>query len=305
MSAVTSVAPAITNQPDKFQAVWLSHTSISDFLQCPRAYFLKNVYKDSKNRHKIQLMSPALALGQIIHEIVENLSQLPTDQRFKKSLLVTLKERWPKITGLKGGFTSEAQEQRFFQRGETMLSKVMANPGPLTKLAVKLKADLPYYWLSESEELILCGKLDWLEYLADTDSVHIIDFKTSKTEEKTDSLQLPIYYLLAKNCQKRPIFKMSYWYLEFGEGLTEKPLPDPSEATTELLKIGKQMKLARQLDRFRCPNGTAGCQACQPFERILLGEGKLVGTTTDGRRDIYILASASDPNPNVDESVIL
>lgn len=289
---------------DKFQAVWLSHSSISDFLACPRAYYLKNLYKDPKNRHKIQQMSPALALGGIIHEIVEGLSQLPTDQRFKQSLLVTLKERWPKISGLKGGFSSQEQEERYFQRGEAMLTKVMENPGPLTKLAVKLKADLPYYWLSESDELILCGKLDWLEYLEETDSVHIIDFKTSRTEEKADSLQLPIYYLLAKNCQKRPVTAMSYWYLEFGDGLTSKELPNPTEATQELLKIGKQIKLARQLERFRCPDGAGGCRHCQPFERILKGEAQLVGTTTDGRRDVYVLPYSATTEPE-DESVIL
>lgn len=289
---------------DKFQAVWLSHSSISDFLACPRAYYLKNLYKDPKTRHKIQQMSPALALGSIIHEIVEGLSQLPTDQRFKQSLLVTLKERWPKITGLKGGFSSPEQEERFFKRGEAMLTKVMENPGPLTKLAVKLKAELPYYWLSESEELILCGKLDWLEYREATDSVHIIDFKTSRTEEKSDSLQLPIYYLLAKNCQKRPVTAMSYWYLEFGDGLTPKDLPNPTESTQELLKIGKQIKLARQLERFRCPDGAGGCRHCQPFERILKGEGQLVGTTTDGRRDVYVLPYNATSEPE-DESVIL
>lgn len=296
--------PPSSSPPDKFQAVWLSHSSISDFLACPRGYYLKNIYKDPKTRHKIQQMAPALALGQIIHEIVEGLSQLPTDVRFKQSLLVSLKERWPKISGLKGGFTSTEQEQRFYQRGEAMLSKVMANPGPLTKLSVKLKAELPYYWLSESEELILCGKLDWLEYLSEIDSVHIIDFKTSKSEEKADSLQLPIYYLLAKNCQKRPVTKASYWYLEFGDGLTEKTLPNPGEATAQLLQIGKQMKLARQLERFRCPNGPSGCQVCQPFERILKGEGQLVGVSDATRRDTYVLPYLTYL-PDVDESVIL
>jgi hypothetical protein len=290
--------------PDKFSAVWLSHSSTSDFLQCPRAYFLKNIYKDPKTRHKIQIMTPALALGGLIHEIIENLSQLPTEQRFKESLLVTLKNRWPSISGQKGGFSNPDQEQRFFQRGEAMLSKVMAKPGPLTKLAVKIKADLPNFWLSESEGLILCGKLDWMEYLPETDSVHIIDFKTSKTEEKADSLQLPIYYLLATQCQKRPVTKASYWYLDFADDLSERPLPDAHTATAELLQLGKQIKLARQLERFRCPNGESGCMHCQPFERVLKGEGTMVGTDVHGRRDVYILPYLADAATE-DESVIL
>jgi len=32
-------------EKDKFAAIWISHSSISDFLKCPRSYFLKNIYK--------------------------------------------------------------------------------------------------------------------------------------------------------------------------------------------------------------------------------------------------------------------
>jgi len=64
------------------------------------------------------------------------------------------------------------------------------------------------------------------------------------------------------------------------------------------------MKLARQLSRFRCPNGEGGCRACEPLERILKGEGEIVGTTTDGRRDIYVLPYGKVESEE-DESVIL
>src|ERR1035437_4279352 len=33
---------------DKFNAVWVSHSSIGDFLKCPRLYYLHNVYKNDK-----------------------------------------------------------------------------------------------------------------------------------------------------------------------------------------------------------------------------------------------------------------
>ena len=54
------------------------------------------------------------------------------------------------------------------------------NPGPLRNLAVKIKSDLPSYWLSEEDNIMLCGKIDWLEYLKEEDAIHIIDFKTGK-----------------------------------------------------------------------------------------------------------------------------
>lgn len=169
-----------------------------------------------------------------------------------------------------------------------MIQRVIDNPRVLSNKAIKLKSDsgLPYYWFSEGDNLILCGKVDWIEFLPDSDSVHIIDFKSGKYEEDDSSLQLPIYYLLAKNLQNRKITKASYWYLINDRGLVEKPLPDEEKTVSEILKIGMRMSLARKLNHFKCE--TNGCRYCYPYERILKGEGVWVGTD-DFNRDIYIL----------------
>lgn len=273
--------------PDKYTAVWVSHTSISDFLQCPRAYYLKNVYKDPRTNHKVQLMSPPLALGQVVHSVLESLSVLPGPERFKESLVTKFERNWQAVTGKRGGFFDEATEKNYQERGRVMLQKVMDNPGPLTNLAVKIKEDLPHYWLSEEDGIILCGKIDWLEYLQETDGVNIIDFKTSKNQENESSLQLPIYHLLVHNCQHRQVSKASYWYLELDQ-IVEKPLPDLQDAHQQVLKIAKEVKLARQLERFKCPHGENGCFACRPFEKIIQGEAEFVGEN-DYHQDIYVL----------------
>ncbi len=272
---------------DKYSAVWVSHTSISDFLQCPRAYYLKNIYKDPRTRHKVQLMSPPLALGQVVHGVLESLSVLPGAERFKESLINKFERNWRSVSGKRGGFFDEISEKTYQDRGKEMLLKVMNNPGPLTGLAVKIKEDLPHYWLSEEEGIILCGKIDWLEYLKEDDSVNIIDFKTSKSEENESSLQLPIYHLLVHNCQHRKVSKASYWYLGL-DRIVEKSLPDLESAHEQILKIAKEIKLARQLERFKCPHGEAGCFACKPFEQILRGEAEFVGEN-DYHQDIYVL----------------
>jgi len=273
--------------PDKFTAVWVSHTSISDFLQCPRAYYLKNVYKDPKTKHKIQLMSPPLALGQVVHAVLESLSVLPGPERFKESLVTKFEQKWKAVTGKKGGFFDPATEEQYKERGRVMLNKVMAKPGPLANLAVKIKEDLPQYWLSEEDNIILCGKIDWLEYLPEDDSVNIIDFKTSKAQENESSLQLPIYHLLVHNCQHRKVSKAEYWYLGLDE-IVEKILPDLTEAHEQILKIAKEIKLARQLERFKCPHGAEGCFACRPMEKILRGEAEFVGEN-EYRQDVYVI----------------
>ncbi len=274
--------------PDKFSATWVSHSSISDFLKCPRAYFLKNVYKDPHTGHKIQIITPSLSLGSAVHEVVEELSTIPTENRFQKSLLERLDHIWSKISGEQGGFSSPEQERRFRDRAEQMLRRVMDHPGPLKNRAVKIKEELPQYWLSETDNIILCGKIDWLEYLPDTDSVHIIDFKTSKSEENESSLQLPIYHLLVHNTQQRKVSKLSYWYLELSHELVEKKLPDLTKSHELILGIAKKIKLARQLGVLKCPQGEIVCSLCQPLEKVVSGVAYYVGQ--DQRRDLYVLS---------------
>jgi hypothetical protein len=221
--------------------------------------------------------------------------------RFKISLVERFQAAWARLSGVSGGFESAESEAKFKKRGEDMLRRVMAHPGPLERKAVKIKMDLPYYPLSEEDNLILCGKLDWLEYNELDDSVGIIDFKTGVSEEKVDSLQLPIYYLLAHNCQTREVKSASYWYIARDDAPTQKALPDLEKSRDLVLKIGKEIKLARSLERFKCPAGEVGCKYCTPYEKIVRGEAQFVGTS-EFNSDTYVLL---DQLPGAPESEIL
>jgi ATP-dependent helicase/DNAse subunit B len=285
---------------DKYSATWVSHSSISDFLKCPRAYFLKHVYRDPATGHKVKLVSGAMALGAAVHNVIESLSTIETERRFKESLLEKFDRVWQNYQGKRGGFTSKTVEEEYRERGRQMLRRVMENPGPLVNLAIKVKTDLPQYWLSEADEIRLCGKIDWLEYLPDSDSVHIIDFKTSRKPEDAASLQLPIYHLLVHNVQQRKVAKASYWYLELSDEPQEQPLPDLLEAHDQVLAVAKRLKLARKLERFPCSQN--GCFACRPMEAILRGEAELVGLDAYGQ-DMYLLSDSEDDD--LQESVII
>ncbi|MDA1316704.1 MAG: PD-(D/E)XK nuclease family protein [bacterium] len=288
--------------PDKYSAVWVSHTSITDFLQCERAYELKHVYKDPKTNHKIKIMSAPLALGQAVHEVIESLSVLPVKDRFSTILMDRFDESWKKVTGKRGGFRDADSEEQYKKRGREMISRVTKNPGPIARRAVKIQGDLPHYFLSEEDNIILCGKIDWLEYMEDTDSVHIIDFKTGNNAESSNSLQLPIYLLLVGNTQKRPVSKASYWYLAKDEDPIEQELPNKDDAYETILDIAKRMKTARKLGKFKCPGGADGCGYCLPYEGILKGEGEFIFVDTYNT-DTYILTKQSVTRK--DESVIL
>jgi len=131
----------------------------------------------------------------------------------------------------------------------------------------------------------LCGKIDWLEYDEASNSVNIIDFKTGKRREKDDSLQLPIYYLLARNCQKREVKKIGYWYLETDNQPADVNLPDYDAVYAQVLKIGRKIKLARQVQKFSCPQD--GCRACLSYERVIKGECEQVGISDFGA-EVYV-----------------
>ena len=246
-------------------------------------------------------MTPPLALGSAVHEVIESLSTIPTADRFKEPLAPKFEKIWlEKFTGKKGGFFDKESEEKYFNQGKDMIKRVLDHPGPLANLAVKITMELPYFWLSEDDGIILCGKIDWLEYLKKTDSVHIIDFKTGKSSEDPKSLQLPIYHLLVHNTQKRKVEKASYWYLQRKNKPEEKKLPDLEKAHQKVLKIAKKIKLARQLDRFKCPRN--GCIRCKDLETVLEGGAELVGVSDFGN-DVYVIKKPS--SSNTQESIIL
>ncbi|MFP4539308.1 MAG: RecB family exonuclease [Candidatus Paceibacterota bacterium] len=273
---------------DKYSAVWVSHSSMGDFLKCPRLYYLHNVYKDPKTGRKMNIVNPALSLGQAVHEVLEGLIRFKAEERMEQPLLEHYEDAWGKVSGKKGGFTDKKEEEEMKERGKEMIERVMKNPGPLSNKTVKLKDGgmLPNFYLSEEENIILCGKIDWLEYREEDDSIRVLDFKTGKNEEKEGSLQLPIYFLLLKALQKRPISGAYYWYVDSEDAPREIELPDPQKSKEDVLKVAREVKKAREENEFKCPRG--GCFACKPYEKILNGEAEYVGVG-EYKQDLYMI----------------
>lgn len=272
---------------DKYSAVWISHSSLSDFLKCPRLYFLHNIYKDPKTRRKMSLVTPHMSLGIVVHNVLEGLAEFPAESRMNRNLLEDFEKEWSKVTGRKGGFTSEEQEAEFKERGVMMIQRAIDNPQLFKDKTIKMKEELPHFFLSEEEGIILCGKIDWIRYVPETDSVELYDFKTGKHKESDDSLQLPIYTLIMKHCQKRKVTGAYYWYLQTDNEYVSKELPNINESYVKILELGKQVKKAREEKAFACPHG--GCRECELYEKIINGEAEYVGVG-GYNQDLYIIA---------------
>ena len=278
---------------DKYGAVWVSHSSMGDFLKCPRASYLHNVYKNPDTGRKITIVNPALSLGSAVHATLEALKLLSMEERLSHNLVADFEKEWAaNASGKKGGFTNVAEEATAKARGRLMIERVTKNPGPLANKTVRLKESdngmPPNFYLSEEDNIILCGLIDWLEYVETDDSVRIIDFKTGKSKEDEDSLQLPIYLLLLGALQKRRVSGAAYWYLEKNDVPTEVSLPDIAEAKDKVLALARRVKDARQNRAYECPRGSAGCFVCQPYEAILKGEAEYIGVGGYGQ-DAYII----------------
>lgn len=277
---------------DKYSAVWVSHSSLSDFLKCPRLYFLHNVYKDPATGHKINLVGPALSLGQAVHNTLEPLKELPVARRLECNLLAHFERAWQQVSGKMGGFKTIEEEAIAKARAQAMIERVIKRPGPIARKAVRLKPAHnnmpPNFYLSEEDNIILCGLIDWLEYVEADDSVRVIDFKTGKHEESEDSLQLPIYMLLLNALQKRQVSGAAYWYLERDDEVVDMPLPDLAGAKAKVLAVARQVKAARGQQAYTCPRGANGCFACRPYEAVLRGEGEYLGVGGYGQ-DMYLV----------------
>lgn len=284
--------------PDKYKSVWISHSSINDFLSCDRLYYLKNVFKDPMTRRKINIASPHLSLGIAVHKVIEDLKKIKSEDRekeIKENLLENFKNEWKKYTGKKGGFTAPEEEKGFFERGENMIERVVNTPAHLLNKIIPLnyfyKGDLvPNYYLSTDENLILCGSIDWIEYLESEDKIRIIDFKTGRNDEDDDSFQLPIYYLLISNLMKEnskkiyEIKEAAYWYLDHDNkkdgsehdefhvvAIDEEKIKEIQETEKKILEIGIKIKNLREKGEYKCKNETVegeGCRYCRDFEKV-------------------------------------
>lgn len=276
---------------DKYTAVWVSHSSINDFIKCPRAYFLHNMYKNERGK-KINLVNPHLSLGIAVHETLEGLLKYKAEDRLAKPLIETFEENWKLVSGKTGGFKTPEEEAQSKERARLMIERVSKNPGPLIKKAVKLAEHAnnmpPNFYLSDEHNIILSGKIDWLEWIPEDDSVRVIDFKTGKNDEQADSLQLPIYALLLNALQKRKVSGAAYWYIDRNDEPTPVQLPELGIAKERVLAAAVKVKEARQKGEFKCPRGEMGCFSCTPFEKIIKGEAELVKTDTTRNTELYL-----------------
>ncbi len=227
---------------------------------------------------KVNIVSQYMSLGSAVHQVLEPLALLKSEERSDKiksgELLNIFENVWKKYSGLLGGFETKEEEDNFKEQGIVMIKNVLENPGPIVNKTIKFYTGdfIPNIYLSEKDNIILCGLVDWVEYIEKTDSLRVLDFKTGKNDEKEDSLQLPIYKILVDSLQKRKVQDGAYWYLARDKFPKSKELldEDMEEVKKEILEIGleiKKLKTPPNVEaNFVCKY--SGCKSCLEFELV-------------------------------------
>jgi len=269
-------------------AVFISPSTLTDFEKCPQLYYYRNVYRSPRGL-KIQIINPSLALGQAIHDTLNQFLKLSSPQRTKDELLKNFEFIWQNLSGEKGGFSLPEEEKAYKDRALLMLERFWKKEHFHLVDPVKIP-EFPKVELGN--DIILTGKLDWIEQ--EQDGYHIVDFKTGRNEEREDSQQLPIYAVLAGNLLKSSNIRTSYWYLDRDDDLISISLPDMEETLKDLQKKGEIIKMVRQTNSFRCQSGGESCWACKDMLAVAQGKGKLVSMDPLNRKqEIYILTKGS------------
>jgi len=264
--------------------IFISYTSLSDFLKCPRAYFLKNIYRDPKTNFRLQVASPYLSLGSTVHDSVKWCLDLK-GQVTKKQLEDKFRNLWLKYRGKKGGFESREQEGDFGKRGLKMLDNFFTNAQILEKITHRV--DFPK--LNLFEDVILMGNFDFVGEKEDG-TLHVLDFKTGANDEK-DPLQLYIYAILAEANLGKSVSSASFWYLDRDNAPQEIVL-DPLEPKLEWLKEkAGELKEAIGQGNWICIKGEELCRDCKDYQAIIDGKGQFQFSDFRYKKDVYFLAS--------------
>ncbi len=274
----------------KEKTLWISYSAISLFSKCPHSYYLGYEYRNPNTGNRIQIVNPYLSLGSAVHETIEGLIDVPVAERTKISLTERFKDIFSNYKGLKGGFISSKKEEDFKERGLKMVERVEKSMF-LEKPSTKIKKFLPTVNLI-GEDVKLVGNIDWVEILP-SGKAHIIDFKTGNNKESSESLQLPIYLILAEKNLSLEIEKVSYWYLQHDDNPAEHKIGKIDLHLEKIKEKANAIKRAIETRHFPCRYNKK-CFSCKEYEDIFNGNAELIGTDSTRKKDIFCIIKEDD-----------
>ncbi len=223
-----------TTKAMPFQA---SHYKINTYNTCPQKYFFEYLDEDlAPIKRQIKKPRPELEVGNVVHVTLFNYFKEPKANRTFLTLKNILASTWKPPRGKEYGFTDLDEERLWFKDALLMLKTFYEHqsedqhlfyvPDPYSREEF-IKIPL-------GEDLTLLGKVDRIDE-EDDSSLHIIDYKTGRSQED-DDFQVMTYVILAKQKFNREVKKASYFYLRTGHWKTFTPGSGDEKITIEKIK---------------------------------------------------------------------
>ncbi|MCT4621136.1 MAG: PD-(D/E)XK nuclease family protein [Marinisporobacter sp.] len=233
----------------KKQKLYLSNTSIRTFLDCNKKFQYQyidkiNVTKSRTTKH--------LSFGKSIHATLAKFNMLTdTSQRTLDTLHDLLRKNW-----VREGYESIDEEREFGIKGLDMLTNYFNNPLDQGKENLIIEETI----YENTPQYILCGKLDKV-YVAEDDTVEILDYKTGNSIQPIDHLQLPIYLILAKSKLGFYPKRISSYYLAKSKKITQD-IDDIllTELTTHIYELCQAISDNKCFEHKYTPYCQTNCQ---------------------------------------------
>lgn len=274
---------------------YLSHSSLKDFLNCPRAYYLKNLYKDPDTGHKLQIASPYLTLGIAIHETIDwfcKQDPKPTQEETIKQF----RHCWRNYRLKRGGFKNLEEEAVFGKRGLEMLPNFYQHYLELDPYVPAVR--FPKYNLLE--DVILTGNMDYVGHRPDG-SFSVVDFKTGAKDEMSQ-LQLNIYAILTEANMGQEVTQASFWYLD-RDDLPKPAVLDPVAQTLDwLIEAAKEVKAAVLANHWVCKKHPGLCKDCRNYQLLIDKKAEFLFSDFKFKKDFYFLKA--EPKVPEDEASV-
>lgn len=253
-----------------------SPSKLNMFASCPKSYefyYLDPIYSQMKNDLKRlpQNIYSFFTLGKAVHNALTLFFHSLPEQRTKDSLKEHLKETWrsevmknkkPPL-GQWGGFETLEEERRTYGEALEMLENFLKMFEADFEIEYLPTADF-YHSIKDYQDLItplnsdfdISGKFDLVA--REGDSLHIVDFKTSKREEE-NPFQLRFYKILAEEKFKKPVKKASFYFLKTGKKKEFDLEPEKKDKIKEEI-LGKIKKII-ETESFE-PRPSKLCKFC-------------------------------------------
>jgi CRISPR/Cas system-associated exonuclease Cas4 (RecB family) len=193
----------------KSRKLFLSTSSIKTYLTCKKKFKYKHI---DKNQGGEGNANKYMSFGNSMHMALAEYN-LITNEKYKTLDILhnLLRKNW-----IRDGYDSVQEERDFGMRGLDMLTHYYNNPQDKSLKNLIIEEMI----FKEAKDYVLCGKLDKV-YQREDQVVEILDYKTGKSIEPIDNIQLPLYLILAE--AKLGYFpdSVSFYYLSRNEKHTQ------------------------------------------------------------------------------------